>query len=690
MEETIKTIENVDGVRLTWNIWPTSAAKSDAIPIACMYNIHQEAPCIEYEPTFCTKCKSILCPYAIIDYGNKSWTCIYCNNRNFFNSSFRDASMLSELPEIQEQNSTMEYILSKTTNFSPIFVLLIDVCTYDSSKHEFMKSGLLHTIGLIPDDALVAVVLFGSNISLVSFAEEEIPSVYLFSGKVAYSKEIYANLNIHDTRNFVVKKSEKLQQILDLVNNLEMDPFPVMHGYKQIRCTGSALSLATSLIEGAFYESSVKYLLFTQGPCTYGPGKVSMLKISNLDEEVNLDDAKKFYSSLADKLNTAGHSIDLIIETFVDVGIVQMKNLVSATGGNIIKVQDFVQEIKTGSLSKIFESKDGILKMGFNAEIQVITSPNLAYKATLGDGKAFGKGWKVGSILPRSNISFLFENTPSANNNDFGYIQIITKYQRSDKKIVIKITSLSRMFSNDIKLISDGFDQEAACVFQARMVCLKDYLIPNDAEIAIDKVLIKFVRRYGNFLKDSPSSVTLPASMSYFPNFMFFFRRSVLIQRDGISPDERAYYKILLFKLMIGDAIKLIKPSLISYHYQGNRFPVELDTKSLSPYNILVLDSFHNVLIWRGFYVADWIDKKCHEDPEYAFFKDVINSVDDYVLSLMDRVPVPLYRETNEGGSQERILLYYINPSQNEITNTDKIDYARFYDSLCKLVVRSE
>lgn len=691
MEETINAIEKIDGVRLTWNIWPTTPSKNELIPIACLYNVHQPCPSIMSEPILCSGCQSILCQQSIVDFGSKTWTCVFCTYKNIFPPHLRDISPTNLIPEIKDENTTVEYVLSKTDNFPPIFFLLVDVCTYNEERHAFMKSGLLHTLSKIPDDAMVGLILFGSNISLISFAEEEIKTIYQFSGKTLYTKESFSKFIFTDIRNFIVQKSEKIADILEVINDLEVDPFPVLHGYRQVRCTGSAISMALSMLEGCFAESSVKYMIFTQGPCTYGPGKTSMIEISTANiDKIDFEEAKNNYKSIGTRLNAVGHSVDLIVESYADIGLEQMKYLVNMTGGNIIVAQDFDQDIKNRSISKMLENDNGVLTLGFNSKIQIKTSNNLMVKGVLGEGMSFGSGWKVGSILPRTNLTILLENTTNAKPNDFGYVQIITQYHRSDKKIITRVTTFSRMFTNERKRMYDGFDQEAACVFQARAFLMRDFQMVYDFESAIDKTLIRFTRRYGTFLKDTPNSVVLPDSMSYFPNFMFFFRRSVLVQKDGNSSDETAYFKTLLFKLMTCDAIKLIKPSLILFHYQGDIQPVELDMASLNPESILVLDSFHKILLWKGKYVADWIKEGLHEKSEYSFFKSIIEESKGYSLSLLDRVPVPQYKETDEGKSQERILLYFVNPSQRDGVNTQKIDYEKFYETLCRFIVRSE
>lgn len=693
MEQTIKSIEDENGIRLTWNIWPVAPTKTDLIPIACLYNIHQSCTVLPYEPICCQGCQAILSHQSIVDYGAKTWICIFCTARNIFPPHARDISPQNLLPELLEQHSTVEYILSKNVVFPPVFFLMVDLCTYDIERHELMKRGLLHTLECLPEDSLIGIILFGSNIDLISFSNDDIKTIYVFSGQISYTKEMIVNYNLGDFKNFIVKKSEKIEEIKNFIENIEPDPFPVLHGYRPLRCTGSALSFAISMLEGPFNLGSVKYMLFTQGPCTFGPGKVSRMEIAeSTTETVDLENASVFYKKLGENLNNIGHSVDIIGETIADIGIEQIKPIITMTGGTIILAQDFDEELKIRSLSKMleFDQEQNCMKVGFNVKMQIKTSQNLVVKGVIGEGKPFGVGWKVGSILPKSNLTVLLENTPLAKDGDFGYVQIISQYQRSDRKIVTKVTTFSRMFTNNTARVVESFDQEAACVFQARAFLMKNFQNTFDFENLIDKTLIKFTRRFGSFIKNEPSSVSLPDSMSYFPNFMFFFRRSLLVQKDGISNDESAYFRILLYKLKTEDAIKMIKPSLISFHYQGDITPVELDATSLNPECILVLDTFHNVLLWHGKYAADWIREGLHLKPEYSFFKEIIEEAKDYSLSLLDRIPVPQYKETVEGKSQERILLHYINPSQKGTLNTEKIDYGKFYETLCRFIVRVE
>lgn len=47
MEDAIREIEERDGIRLTWNVWGTKNNETSKIPVACLYNVHQDSNIIE-------------------------------------------------------------------------------------------------------------------------------------------------------------------------------------------------------------------------------------------------------------------------------------------------------------------------------------------------------------------------------------------------------------------------------------------------------------------------------------------------------------------------------------------------------------------------------------------------------------------------------------------------------------------
>lgn len=88
-EEYIQQNEDRDGVRLTWNVWPSSRIEASrlVVPLACLYQPIKERPDlppIQYDPVLCTRnnCRAILNPYCQVDYRAKLWVCNFCFQRN--------------------------------------------------------------------------------------------------------------------------------------------------------------------------------------------------------------------------------------------------------------------------------------------------------------------------------------------------------------------------------------------------------------------------------------------------------------------------------------------------------------------------------------------------------------------------------------------------------------------------------
>ncbi|KAF7644770.1 hypothetical protein LDENG_00216230, partial [Lucifuga dentata] len=93
--------------------------------------------------------------------------------------------------------------------------------------------------------------------------------------------------------------------------------------------------------------------------------------------------------------------------------------------------------------------------------------------------------------------------------------------------------------------------------------------------------------------------------------------------------------------------------------------PVLLDSSSILPDRILLMDTFFQILIYHGETVAQWRKAGYQEMVEYENFRHLLQApVDDAQELLHSRFPMPRYIDTEHGGSQARFLLSKVNPSQ--------------------------
>lgn len=121
----------------------------------------------------------------------------------------------------------------------------------------------------------------------------------------------------------------------------------------------------------------------------------------------------------------------------------------------------------------------------------------------------------------------------------------------------------------------------------------------------------------------------------------------------------------MLMREDLTQSLIMIQPILYSYSFNGPPEPVLLDTSSIQPDRILLMDTFFQILIFHGETIAQWRQLKYQEMPEYENFKQLLQApVDDAQDILQTRFPMPRYIDTEQGGSQARFLLSKVNPSQ--------------------------
>ena len=90
-QEYMQQNEDRDGIRLSWNVWPSPRLESTrmVVPLGALYTPLKERPDlppIQYDPVMCARqaCRAILNPMCQVDFRAKLWVCNFCFNRNTF------------------------------------------------------------------------------------------------------------------------------------------------------------------------------------------------------------------------------------------------------------------------------------------------------------------------------------------------------------------------------------------------------------------------------------------------------------------------------------------------------------------------------------------------------------------------------------------------------------------------------
>jgi len=250
------------------------------------------------------------------------------------------------------------------------------------------------------------------------------------------------------------------------------------------------------------------------------------------------------------------------------------------------------------------------------------------------------------------------------------YLQLVTKYKHASGKTIMRITTVAKTFAElksdqGLAWIRAGFDQEAAAVLVTRLAVFKtqsEYTF--DILRWLDRTLIRLVSKFATYKKDDPNSFRLSQEFSYYPQFMFHLRRSQFLQVFNSSPDETAFYRLIISRENVTSSLIMIQPTLMAYSLDGPATPVMLDVSSCAANRILLLDTFFHVVIWYGDTIAKWRADGVHLKPEYDYFAQLLKAPKNDAQALMDlRFPNPRFIECVEKGSQSRFLMAKLNPS---------------------------
>lgn len=106
------------------------------------------------------------------------------------------------------------------------------------------------------------------------------------------------------------------------------------------------------------------------------------------------------------------------------------------------------------------------------------------------------------------------------------------------------------------------------------------------------------------------------------------------------SPDETAYFRMLLNRENVTNAAVMIQPSLIAYSFNAPPSPALLDVASIAADRILLLDAYFSVVIFHGMTVAQWRNMGYQNQPEHqvcpVFWDRFLTSLKDSFACYWD------------------------------------------------------
>ncbi|KAJ2081905.1 GTPase-activating protein S23 [Coemansia sp. RSA 988] len=753
-----EAIEDQDGVRCSWNVLPNTRieATRGVVPVSALYTPlkeRPEQPPIRYEPVMCkVPCRAVLNPYCQIDVRGKLWICPFCLQRNQFPPHYKDISAHNLPPELLPRFTTIEYELPRRSPVPPVFMFVVDTCLPEDEL-KALKDSLILALSLVPANALVGLITFGTMVQLHELGHQDCPKSYVFRGTKDYNvKQIQEMLGIGSSiRNqpgapqaaqsvpqqtygadrFVQSVEQCEFTLTSILEQLQRDPWPVASDRRPLRSTGAAMAVAVGMMESAFPNAGGRIMLFCGGPATQGPGMVVGPELKepirshhDIDKESDRHFRKaiKFYEGLARRAAASGHAMDIFSGCLDQVGLAEMKSMVNWSGGSMVLTDSFVTAIFKQSFQRVLEKDEsGNLQMGFNATLEVQTTKELKVCGMIGPGISANKktamvsdseigiggttAWRMAALNSRTTVGIYFEvanqQSQALQPGSRGLIQFATMYQHAGGDYRMRVTTIARSWAEGSSPdIPASFDQEAAAVLMSRIAVYRaEQEEVGDVLRWLDRMLIRLCQKFGDYRRDDPASFRLAPSFSIYPQFMYHLRRSQFLQVFNSSPDETAFYRHCLFREDTTNSLTMIQPSLMSYGFEGPPAPVLLDSVSMKPDVVLVLDTFFHILIWHGETIAEWRKAGYHEQPEYENLKLLLEApVVDAQGMLVERMPVPRYIVCDQNGSQARFLVSKLNPSTSyssanqygggEAVLTDDVNVSTFLSALSGLAVK--
>ncbi|KAJ4722587.1 Protein transport protein SEC23 [Melia azedarach] len=694
-----------------------SDAVSLLIPLSLLHTPlmqSSEIPILPYDPLICSKCGAVLNPYARVDYTSRIWSCPFCYGRNPFPRSYSSIAETNLPAELFPTYSSVEYAghdhiannLNSTLSFSsltssvggvmgPAFVFVVDGCM-EEEEIRAVKHELLRVIEQLPENALVGLVVFDSMVMVHDLGFSECSRVVVLHGERELSSEqIQHLLGVTCTRQQQLGKTPVIQKqgFLLPVSECEFsmsNAIEEMHslrqrtpGHRPQRCTGAAISTAVGLLEGCLVNTGSRIMVFTSGPATVGPG---IIVDSDLGKSIrNHGDlinghapyhrkSIAFYKQVSERLIKSSVVLDLFACSLDQVGVAELKTPVENSGGFMMIGEFFESDQFRKCMRHIFShDEEGNLKMFFDATIEIVTTRDVKICGALGPCVSLrkknnlvsenetGEGgtymWKLNTLTSKTCIAFFFQvnDEQKALPGSAFFIQFITRYRHGNMGMRKRVTTAARRWvGKQSPEIAAGFDQEAAAALMARLAIHRaETCYSRDVVRWLDDTLIRFASKFGDYMQEDPSSFRLSSNFSLYPQFMFYLRRSQFIDVFNCTPDETAFFRLMLNREVV--------------HY--------------------------------GSKIAQWRKLGYDEDPNHENLRKLLEAPEiDAEQLVAERIPAPKIIKCDQHSSQARFLLAKLNPSitqdstyteGSDIIFTDDLSLQVFIEHLQTLAVQA-
>ena len=430
-------------IDFNWNVFPSTKLEERHMvtPLGCMITpfANPAASLLDSEPLPCSLCGAYLNACAQIDYVHRTWRCPMCSKATSLPTNFKGQDC-----EGGTSHYTSDFLLpsdislhSRSHDGNLVFALVIDLYQHTDSLqlHEFnhLKQVIAENLMRLPLNSRVLLVTLSDSVKVHKPRYESI--VEIFPDALHRKGEDWSNLFTNDSLLVDLKarlfpgadvpsqNRDDLATLLlfwdsheKLIAYIESLKPKLTNSYKPDRATGLAMFI-TILICSSFTakNSYGKIMAFFSGPASSGPGAIVYPNetirlhkdISNL-RAPHFASASKFYKALghcsvgislhnsfvsaystAGKLvdfvvpeNASGFSIDIYTGSLDQVGIYEMRAMVSSSGGVLVITDSFMSAYFRSSLEHNLQQ---FFKQKQNCKLKVLTSPGIKIMRLVGN-----------------------------------------------------------------------------------------------------------------------------------------------------------------------------------------------------------------------------------------------------------------------------------------------------------------
>ncbi|XP_040999670.1 protein transport protein SEC23 [Juglans microcarpa x Juglans regia] len=661
-------------------------------------------------------------------------------NLNYKHNWSNGLSSSSSLASMVSSSSSLSMSGGDLRGGGSAFVFVVDTCTAEEELRA-LKNELLLLVERLPENALVGLVTFDSMVRVHDLGFSECSRVVLFHGdREVSSEQTQQFLGFNPTKKqhlgktpvirkqgFLLPVSECEFSVTTAIEEIHSSPHARL-GHRPLRSTGTAILAALGLLEGCLVNIGSRIMVFSSGPATLGPGiVVDTNLVSAIRTHRDLingqapyySKSSSFYKRVSHRLSDASIVLDLFAFSLDQVGASELKGPVESSGGFMMLGDSFESSQFRKCLQHIFDrDEEGNLKMYFDATIEIVTTKDVKICGALGpcvslrrknnlvSNNEIGEGgtyiWKLGTLTSKTCFAFFFQvsDEQKVQPGSAFSIQFITRYRYGNTEIRKRVTTAARRWvGNHSPEIAAGFDQEAAASVMARLAIARAEKCQAREVIRwLDDALIRFASKFGDYVQEDPSSFRLSSNFSLYPQFMYYLRRSQFIDVFNCTPDETAFFRLMLNREGVVGSLIMIQPTLLQYSFDGPPIPVLLDVRSISPDVILLFDSYFHVVIHYGSKISQWRKLGYDKDPSHGNLRKLLEAPElDAEQLVAERVPAPKIIKCDQHGSQARFLLAKLNPSVthnstymqgSDIILTDDLSLEVFIDHLQALAVQ--